>query len=51
LAEASRAFSRDGITLPVIRATAEELAEHERQLDLIDRQSGGKALWRTLGLS
>jgi DNA polymerase III subunit epsilon len=49
--EVARTFSREGITLPVIRATAEELADHERQLDLIDRQSGGKALWRTLGLS
>lgn len=41
-------FSREGLTLPVIRASAEELAEHERHLDLIDRKSGGKALWRLL---
>lgn len=43
------AFSRDGLTLRVVRASPEELAEHERQLDLIDRKSGGKALWRLLG--
>lgn len=45
----ARAFSREGVMLLVIRATAEELAEHERHLDLIDRKSGGKALWRLLG--
>lgn len=44
----ARAFSRDGLTLPVIRASAEEMAEHERHLDLIDRMSGGKTLWRRL---
>lgn len=35
-------------TLAVIRATAEELARHEAQLDTIARQSGGKVLWREL---
>jgi DNA polymerase-3 subunit epsilon len=32
--------------LPVIRATAEEMAEHEKLLDEIDKASGGKTLWR-----
>ncbi|MCE7903919.1 MAG: DNA polymerase III subunit epsilon [Gammaproteobacteria bacterium PRO9] len=37
---------RDGLRLKVIRATADELAEHERQLELLDKKSGGKTLWR-----
>jgi DNA polymerase-3 subunit epsilon len=32
--------------LPVIRATDEELAQHEEQLEAIARQSGGRVLWR-----
>jgi len=32
--------------LPVIRATAEEMADHEKLLDEIDKASGGKTLWR-----
>jgi hypothetical protein len=31
----------------VIQATAEELLEHERQLQLIDKASKGKTLWRS----
>jgi DNA polymerase-3 subunit epsilon len=34
--------------LPVIRATAEELAAHEVQLEAIARSSGGRVLWREL---
>jgi DNA polymerase-3 subunit epsilon len=36
--------------LPVIRATAEELAAHERTLDKIAKSAGGQVLWRELGL-
>ncbi len=32
--------------LPVIRATARELAEHEAQLEAIAASSGGRVLWR-----
>ncbi len=32
--------------LPVIRASAEELAAHEAQLEAIERSSGGKVVWR-----
>ncbi len=32
----------------VLTATAEELAEHERVLAEIDKESKGKCLWRTL---
>lgn len=32
--------------LPVIRANAEEMADHEKLLDEIDKASGGKTLWR-----
>ena len=46
---AARPVARDGLNLAVIRATADELAEHERYLALLDKQSGGKTLWRRLG--
>ena len=36
--------------LPVVRATAEELAAHERTLDAIAKAAGGRVLWRELGL-
>lgn len=39
---------REGLTLRVLRATADELAAHERQLDLIDKASSDGALWRHL---
>lgn len=44
----SRPVSRAGLELLVVRASGEELAEHERQLDLIDGHSGGKTLWRRI---
>jgi len=46
---AARAVARDGLCLRVIRASAEDLAEHEHHLGLIDKQSGGKTLWRKFG--
>jgi DNA polymerase-3 subunit epsilon len=42
-----RPIDRTGLTLRVIQATAEELLEHERQLQLIDKASKGKTLWRS----
>jgi len=35
-----------GIKLPVSEASAEELRQHEALLDVIQKASGGKALWR-----
>jgi DNA polymerase III subunit epsilon len=46
---AARPVAREGLQLSVIRASADELAEHERYLALLDKQSGGKTLWRRLG--
>ena len=39
---------REGLTLVVRRAAPEELAAHERQLDLISRYSADGALWRRI---
>ncbi len=44
---ALRPIDRSGLNLRVIRATPEELAEHEQHLQLIDKTSQGKTLWRT----
>ena len=38
-------FSR--FTLPVLAATAEELAAHEQVLADLDKASGGKRVWQT----
>jgi DNA polymerase-3 subunit epsilon len=46
---AARPVVRDGSRLAVIRASAQDLEEHERHLVLLDKQSGGKTLWRKLG--
>jgi DNA polymerase-3 subunit epsilon len=46
---AARPVARAGLRLVVIRASAQDLEEHERHLLLLDKQSGGKALWRTFG--
>ncbi len=35
-----------GLVLAVTAATAEELAQHDALLDLVQKASGGKALWR-----
>lgn len=42
-----RQIDRTGLSLHVLRATPEELLEHEQQLQLIDKASDGKTLWRT----
>ncbi len=39
------------LQLPVISPTDEELQAHEGVLDLIDKASGGKTLWRSLASS
>jgi len=36
------------LTLPVLAANEQELAEHESLLAQIDKSSGGKTIWRTL---
>jgi DNA polymerase-3 subunit epsilon len=46
---AVRPVVRDRLRLKVIRASAEDLEEHERHLVLLDKQSGGKTLWRKFG--
>jgi len=44
-AEQPRPVSRQGIRLPVIRATDEELAAHAERLGAIDKASGGQCVW------
>ena len=44
----ARPVVRDGLTLKVNRASAGELEEHERYLALLDKQSGGKTIWRKM---
>lgn len=43
-------LSADRAPLPVIRATPEEALAHARRLEAIDAASGGRCLWRELGL-
>ena len=43
-----RRLAADRPALPVVRASAEEQAAHEAQLDAIAASSGGKVLWREL---
>jgi DNA polymerase III subunit epsilon len=45
------AFSTDAVELIVLRATAEELAEHIRQLEDIDKAAKGACLWKKLEAS
>ncbi|HRD50623.1 MAG TPA: DNA polymerase III subunit epsilon [Candidatus Contendobacter sp.] len=42
------ALSRSRPSLPVIRANAEEQAEHARYLEMLDRSSGGSCVWQRL---
>ena len=39
---------RERPPLPVLRASAEENAAHDRYLDLLDKKSGGTCVWRRL---
>ena len=39
--------NRGGVQIPVVRASAAELAAHERALEAIERASGGRALFRS----
>jgi DNA polymerase-3 subunit epsilon len=41
-----RVFDPDRPSLPVIRASDEELALHQQWLEELDKKSGGKCLWR-----
>ncbi len=45
----ARPVARDNLHLPVVRASVNEIAEHERFLALLDKQSNGKTLWRQIG--
>jgi DNA polymerase-3 subunit epsilon len=36
------------VKLVVVQATAEELEAHEQQLEMIERESKGKCIWRKL---
>lgn len=48
-ASSARPVARDRLPLAVLRASAEEVAEHEKYLALLDKFSGGKTLWRRIG--
>ncbi len=43
---AGESAARGSVRIPVVRASADELAAHERALDAIDRASGGRAIFR-----
>lgn len=43
-----RLVDRENLSLRVVRASPEELVEHERYLGLIDKHSGGKTLWKAM---
>jgi DNA polymerase-3 subunit epsilon len=45
-ASVAQQLARDGVDLIVLRATDAELAEHNAQLDLIDKACSARALWR-----
>jgi len=45
----TRKVKRPAGTLLVVRATASELQAHENRLAALDKASGGKTVWRTLG--
>jgi len=46
--EAVRRLAEGRKALPVIRASADELDAHQRQLESIGKKSGGNCLWQTL---
>ena len=43
--DALRRLNRNGNKLKVIKASADELAQHESRLDIVEK-AGGKCLWR-----
>lgn len=49
--EPAPAIERPRGVLRIVRASADELAAHERQLASIDKASGGKTVWRALEIS
>lgn len=53
--EAETGVSNEPVLMPiprgalrVVRASAEEIAAHERVLEILDKVSGGKTIWRTI---
>jgi DNA polymerase-3 subunit epsilon len=46
VAGSSAPAARGSVRIPVVRASADEAAAHERALEAIDRASGGKTLFR-----
>jgi DNA polymerase-3 subunit epsilon len=46
-AEGAAAAKVDASRLAVLRASAEEAAAHERYLDAMEKEAGGKIVWRT----
>jgi len=45
-AEPAEAEARERITTPLIRAREEEVAQHEKWLQYLEKQSGGEVVWR-----
>ncbi|WP_111640862.1 DNA polymerase III subunit epsilon [Marinimicrobium alkaliphilum] len=41
-----RRLTQDRAPLPVVRASAEELARHQSKLDALDKAAGGECVWR-----
>jgi DNA polymerase-3 subunit epsilon len=46
VSQGARLMNRDGLDLLVVHASAEELAEHDAQLDMIDGASSAGVLWK-----
>ena len=45
------AIDLSAFVLPVLRASADEIAAHDALLAELDRASGGRTLWRSLGMA
>ena len=48
---AKRVLGDDRDELKIVHANAEELAAHEGWLDLLDKESGGRCVWRSVDLA
>jgi len=46
--QARRALHRHAVSLPILRANAEECTAHAQYLEMLDRSSGGACVWRRL---
>jgi DNA polymerase-3 subunit epsilon len=49
-AQAAAPVSRGSVRIPVVQASAAELAAHEQALEAIDRASGGRTLFRAAAI-